>query len=45
MRLELPYSKVTAVRMRFPADRQFVFNIEYDSGTYQDEIDVRKILF
>lgn len=45
VRVVLPDSRVTAVRMRFLADRQFVFTIEYSLGHFHDDgknIDVRR---
>ena len=40
IKLTISSSNVTAVRMQFPADREFVFDIEYD-GEDDDIIEVR----
>lgn len=45
VRVGIPDSTVTAVRMRFPANRKFVFSIRYSLGRsfdWEDTTDVRE---
>lgn len=44
VRIETPYATVTAVRMRFPADRTFLFGIRY-SYEGEENTDVRKTFY
>lgn len=47
-RLETPTANVTALRMRFPKDRQFIFDVEYSyrvDGVFTDFSEVSFISF